>query len=750
MLLTLLIAAMLPGASPNLLPDPGFERGQWELARWDYGKSKHEWATPGRTGDQCIRLVGISDATGRINELAISPVLQVSGGARYVFAVWYRSLGDARPSLSFVSFAEPFREKGWKTPRLQYQSIYLQPSTEWRLALWRFRTASRAVEMRVMVRMSGKGEVLYDDASLVLSEGYRLEPSLKGDLCRLPDLRVFEAAVTVPGGEEWTLALMTPEGQEVARTEGHGTAHAVKVRFVSPASQQLIAALKVHNAIAEYARFHTPPVLELSLQSPRYRNAIFQSTAHSTVTARLTAHALPQVYRGFRYTASICRSGSCPPATTWETMDRPEETIRLPAGLLSPGKWRLLVRLSGVPAMEQLEVPLRVLPPGKPHEVTIDEHNRLCVDGRPVFPRGFYGAPDNANLVRPIAEAGYNTVLTYSQNPDWCRRWLDMCGDLGLWGIVHVPRAFVGRFDEQKLRAALRVVKNHPALLAYYLIDEPQPDRPGQSPAELKRVYDVIVDEDPYHPVTICINIPTYEKLYMDCYDILMIDVYPVRFHPQPLATIADRMDHAWASTGAQKPVWFIPQTFGWDVVEGLDREPVWLTPSPEQEQAMQYLALTHGARGSIAYCYHVYTRYDAEAKKKGKWPWVLGGYLPQKQPKLWKALERLGSEYVQLEQALLQPRCTTRVLAGGRLHVAWFESGGQQGDTWLLAVNADEKKSVRGLLPVSPPGDRPPTRAATPTRARDVFSGRGLPIRDGRISLTLPPMGRAAILVQN
>ena len=134
----------------------------------------------------------------------------------------------------------------------------------------------------------------------------------------------------------------------------------------------------------------------------------------------------------------------------------------------------------------------------------------------------------------------------------------------------------------------------------------------------------------------ICINVPEHERLYHDCYDVLMIDVYPIRPNRLPLATIADRMEHAWRSVKGKKPVWFIPQAFGYDVVEGLKGPPGYLTPTPKEEVAMHYLALTHGAKGILAYCYHVYTRYDPERKRHKKWPWILGGYLADKQPKLW------------------------------------------------------------------------------------------------------------------
>ena len=207
------IAAALGGA--NFLPDPSFEAGKWELAQWDHGTSRHEFATPGRTGDKCVHLVGLSAKTGRINELAISPVLPAPAGRWCLFAVWYRTTGAPHASLSMTSFAEPFATAEWKTPKLQYTHKYLPDSPQWRLALWRFKVADKAVEMRVMVRLAGEGEVWFDDASLVPVGDYQMTVRSAGDLYELPDGRVFSADVTAAEGKSWKLKVINPAGKEL-------------------------------------------------------------------------------------------------------------------------------------------------------------------------------------------------------------------------------------------------------------------------------------------------------------------------------------------------------------------------------------------------------------------------------------------------------------------------------------------------------------------------------------------------------
>ena len=149
----------------------------------------------------------------------------------------------------------------------------------------------------------------------------------------------------------------------------------------------------------------------------------------------------------------------------------------------------------------------------------------------------------------------------------------------------------------------------------------------------------------------------------------------------------------------------------------------------------MHYLAITHGARGSVPYCYHVYTRFDAEAQKAGKWPWFLGGYLPDKQTVLWGELVRLAKEQALLSEALLQPRQETRVYAEGQLHVGWFLD---RGKAWVVAVNADATQAHRQVVDL-------PKGVAPPKAVTDLGIGGSASLEDGRVVLEVPAMGTVA-----
>ena len=386
----------------------------------------------------------------------------------------------------------------------------------------------------------------------------------------------------------------------------------------------------------------------------------------------------------------------------------------------------LAVRLQGVPGRTRLAHEVKVVPPAPAGtEVLIGDHGETLVNGRPFFPAGFYGVPDS-DEARPIPQAGYNVALTYMTDVESCRKWLDRCRQLGLLGIVSVPNPFVAAFDEAALRRAIRAVKEHPALLAYYLFDEPYPSTPGATPAELKRAYDVVADEDPYHPIGVCLNVPDFTDDYIDCYDVVLPDPYPLVKRVQPLTLVSDNLAETRRALAGTKPIWVVPQAFGSDVVEGIGDPEQYRTPTPDQERCMTYLALTQGVQGVVYYYYHVYTA-TMPPRRRQEVTYVLGCHLPDQQPKLWGPWWAWGGDEAPGPGA---PRPGAD--PAGRNRFTGAACQGAAGAAWLLAVNPEPDAAVVTL----------PVRA----KAAVARFGNGTvtAARDG-LRVTLPPLGTLA-----
>jgi hypothetical protein len=255
--------------------------------------------------------------------------------------------------------------------------------------------------------------------------------------------------------------------------------------------------------------------------------------------------------------------------------------------------------------------------------VRIDGQNRLIVNDVPFFPLAFYGPSDDEGLAK-IAAAGYNTVLCYSfgllPEPDEAREFLDRAQNHGLWVIYslkdHYPdnKRYAKTLESLGLPkdttntelARIRHVeplKDHPALLAWYIADEfvplnseSHPHRRDYMLALQKMVHEV----DPNHP-TKCVTNHKWSKppQYIGVTDIVTADPYPI---PQePLQSVADYVQELREGVSPDMPVWLCVQAFDRGIYNGVgnNREPTF-----SEIRCMTYLGLTHGVNGIMYYSF--------------------------------------------------------------------------------------------------------------------------------------------------
>jgi len=197
----------------------------------------------------------------------------------------------------------------------------------------------------------------------------------------------------------------------------------------------------------------------------------------------------------------------------------------------------------------------------------------------------------------------------------------------------------------REIQGYLAMIKDHPALLGYYIADEP--DGQGTNPAWIKDTYEIIKAVDPYHPVTLvlnCMENPVYSiGDFVDFADIIMADPYPIGLRNDvgcdacegSVVDVATRMDKYMRELDGLKPLWLIPQAFGGE--QHWDRQ-----PNARELRAMTYLGLIGGATGIQQF--------------------VLGALIPEYnegihfEPKshMWGEARQLAQEIRQLTPALL------------------------------------------------------------------------------------------------
>ncbi len=229
----------------------------------------------------------------------------------------------------------------------------------------------------------------------------------------------------------------------------------------------------------------------------------------------------------------------------------------------------------------------------------------LIVDGLPYFPFGFYCySPVQPTLAEEEVVKGFNMMSPYQtitqKTLNDRRDYMDRCAALGMkvhYNLLRVSggggvgfRLPDGRSDDEKRKLLINEInefKDHPALLAWYISDEPVGH--GVPSEQLVEIYNLVKAIDPYHPVSIVFMSPTKAREYEGAMDIVMADPYPVPTKPvSELSWVTRRLVKEFY---LEKPVWIVPQAFGGN--EWWTRE-----PTGAEIRAMTYQALVEGAKG--------------------------------------------------------------------------------------------------------------------------------------------------------
>lgn len=240
------------------------------------------------------------------------------------------------------------------------------------------------------------------------------------------------------------------------------------------------------------------------------------------------------------------------------------------------------------------------------NEVKIDRMNGgLVVEGLPFYPFGFYTySPVQEGLAADEVVKGFNMMSPYqeisSKGLKERKAYMDRCAALGMkvhynllslaggGGVGHgTTKGMSAKKRMHLLRKEVETFRNHPALLAWYISDEPVGQ--GVPPDSLEKAYSLIKELDPYHPVSMVFMSPHMAHEYSSLMDIVMADPYPIPHGSvmevaQTTAMLAEEffMD---------KAVWIVPQAFGGN--EWWERE-----PTRRELRAMTYLALVNNAMG--------------------------------------------------------------------------------------------------------------------------------------------------------
>lgn len=245
--------------------------------------------------------------------------------------------------------------------------------------------------------------------------------------------------------------------------------------------------------------------------------------------------------------------------------------------------------------------------------VKFDAAGIAQVDGKPFFPVGLFAYSLDNTVMAEIHEHKFNTVTSLTEHfkPDQ----LDFMRQHGLMAICPTTDEWV------------KAAKDHPALLAWYLSDEPEGH--GQSPEMERERYLKLKALDPNHPIGL--DHFLFESLakYKDACDFTMTDVYPITAQRDvPITHVGLFTDEARRVHGPNWPHWAYIQVFGGPDTDGGK----WAQPLPYEVRCMTYIALVHRVTGILYFSY---------------WP---------KFPRTWDSLGPLNTEIYRMMPWLVTP----------------------------------------------------------------------------------------------
>ncbi len=317
-------------------------------------------------------------------------------------------------------------------------------------------------------------------------------------------------------------------------------------------------------------------------------------------------------------------------STVWEQTCplRKDGTLRVTLPAWQPGDYHLLATLKdkGGTIRGTEDLPLKVVSK-RSRKVEMSENGSLIVEGKPFYPIGAYtnGHFDNTEH-EEMAALGYTCSLAYPVIADWSKLEdiekyvgeLDKCHRLGLKVIFCLKFHFDQSTDPASFRKMVgpwvERVKSHPALLAYYLMDEPVVAKAPVATA-CRRWLNTA---DPDHPVIAVFCNQMNINDFLNGVDITATDIYPFgnKTHDvqRQLMNLGAVREHGL-------PIWLVAQSY--DMGNVIDADHYYPTAMEILAQGMAgYIS---DAGGLLYWSYYHIKRAAEPEKRLAEMKWAVG-----------------------------------------------------------------------------------------------------------------------------
>jgi len=484
-----------------------------------------------------------------------------------------------------------------------------------------------------------------------------------------------------------------------------------------------------------------PPRLLAYLLQPRM-NTLVAGDGKVTVRAETQGVVWPEKQpRRLRWQAtagSAKRTGLIP----YDRTAVPLDLGKFPAGatvslILSA------VTQTGQTLVQAAPLQLAVADPRRPapaNACLIDRRGRAIVGGKPFLPIGLYLQGVSREIIADIAASDFNTVMPYAslalrldpKQPVSETSTLEAMDALAandlkvifaLNGVTDVPeaaRAEVGRHIGQVklgwltadkewcgahgaaeiVARAATMLRNHPALLAWYVADELPPVLESALLAKRRMLNDL----DPFHPTwAVHCDLSSIVPLGGTA-DVIGLDPYAISNADSRDMWLVERYCAAARKTGL--PAWNVPQLFDWGAYIGTaydgvksDEEIARLYAEkrsrPPTEQELRSMVLEMARQGTKGFVFYSY--YDLVRNK----------VVAQSRDQRWAEAKRVAALLQELTPFLLSdkdPTETKLAVSQGTVYAGRFTDSRGRVRVLITAIGPGEAEAVIDLGAQEPP----------------------------------------------
>ena len=317
--------------------------------------------------------------------------------------------------------------------------------------------------------------------------------------------------------------------------------------------------------------------------------------------------------------------------------------------------------------------------------VWIDSKGRTVVDGKPFFPFGMYMDAFAGARAEKYVKGPFNCLVPYATLTRAEMDFAHKHGKKVVYSLKNLYRGYnfqpfpIADESEETAFVAAKVaaVKDHPALMAWYIQDEMGP---GMVP-RLKKRDRMIRDVDPDHPTVSCFCRPESAIEYMDTSDILGTDPYPLGTKKNtPISRVGIETRNVHKSYFGMRPLWQVTQAFDPSYIhkDGSRMH----HPTGKEMLNMCLQSVAAGANGVFLWSYHHLGQNAL-------------GHREEDFDKYWKEACWAGAIFNNMIPVFLSEDASNLVEGvHDELPVrAWRHKGA----IWFLAVNAsyDQKKAA-------------------------------------------------------